>query len=212
MAAVFVSHRASPFPAFAVGFAAIPGKGLVRFCADRDTIFIQIEGVLVNKIPQVAFIEVDERLDARLNAVTVNSIGIMGSIQEEFSNPELRKPGLHGKEGMEKREHIMPGSPLQERENRQVILGVGGDKDVKVVAVEVTFAGRIPTDVAVRLGKIAFAGAVLIGAVTDFFPAHAGGSPDRGAVTGQGNRAGIDEAFMAGDIQELLFVKPEDKL
>ena len=51
----------------------------------------------------------------------------------------------------------MPGGPLQEREHREVAVGIGGYEHVEVVAEEIVFPVGVPTPVAVRLGIAALA-------------------------------------------------------
>ena len=105
----------------------------------------------------MARVEVDERRDALALAVSIDGVGVMGGIQEEFLNVEFRKVGLHGEEGMQEREHVMPGGPLQEREYREVAVGIGGHEHVEVVAEEIAFPVGVPSPVAVRLGIMALA-------------------------------------------------------
>lgn len=56
-------------------------------------------------------IKVDKGSDIFLSVVFIDSISVMGGIQKEFFNTELRKVCFHG-EKMQKRKHIMPGSTL----------------------------------------------------------------------------------------------------
>ena len=57
-------------------------------------------------------IEVDKGCDIYPSAVFIDRVSITGRVQEEFLNTELRKVCFHGEKGMEKRKHIMAGSPL----------------------------------------------------------------------------------------------------
>lgn len=75
----------------------------------------------------------------------------MCRIQQEFFNSEFREIGLHRKEGMQERKHIVAGSALKERENGEITVGIGGHIHVEVVAEEITFPMGIPTPVAIRL-------------------------------------------------------------
>ena len=138
----------------------------------------------------------------------------MGGIQKEFFNTELRKVCFHAKKGMEKRKHIMPGSPFQKRKYREIAVGIGGHIHVEVVAEEIAFPMRVPSPVAVRLRIMAFAAAgrtAFFLAITDpFFPLLRG-SADRSAVTGKSQMIWIDQPSVDGTIQELLFVETENK-
>ena len=46
----------------------------------------------------MARVEVDEGRDALAPTVSIDGVGIMGGIQEELLDVELRKVGLHGEE------------------------------------------------------------------------------------------------------------------
>ena len=100
----------------------------------------------------MARVEVDERRDALLPAVLIDGVGIVGGIQEELPDVEFRKVRLHGEEGMQEGEHVMPGGPLQEVEYREVAAGIGGHVHVEVVAEEIAFPVEVPAPVAFRLG------------------------------------------------------------
>ena len=133
-------------------------------------------------------IEVDKGRDVFPSAVFIDSISVMGGIQKEFFNAELRKICLHRKKGMQKRKHIMAGSTFQNREYREITEGIGGHIHVEVVTEKIAFPMGIPAPVAIRLRIMAFAAA----GRTAFFLTIAGpffsllrGSPDRGAVTGK---------------------------
>ena len=108
----------------------------------------------------------------------------------------------------------MPGGPLQEREHREVAVGIGGHEHVEVVAEEIAFPVGIPSPVAVRLGIMALAVAGVtpfLLAVAEALPALLCGGADRRAVTSKGQTGRVDQAFADGLIQELLPVEPEDE-
>ena len=122
----------------------------------------------------VTGIEIDKGSNPLPFAVFIEGIGILSRIQQELFNPEIRKIGLHGKKGMQEGEHVMPGSPLQKRENRQVTVGIGSHIHVEVVAEEITFPVGVPSPVTVRLRVKTFATAMegtIIRTVTQTFSA-----------------------------------------
>ena len=162
----------------------------------------------------MARVQVDERRDALLPAVLIDGVGIVSGIQEELPDAEFRKVRLHGEEGMQEREHVMPGGPLQKWEYREVAAGIGCHVHVEVVAEEIAFPVGVPAPVAVRLG---IAAPAMAGA-TALFPAVAEplltllcGGADGRAVTGKCQMCRIDQASADGLVQELLLVEPEDK-
>ena len=134
----------------------------------------------------MAGIEVDKRRDMFPLAVFIDRISIMGGIQKEFFNAELRKICFHGEKRMEKRKHIMPGSPFQKRKYGEVAVGIGCHIHVEVVTEEVAFPMGVPSPVAVWLGILAFAvtgRTAFFLAIADSFFSLLCGSPDRSAVT-----------------------------
>ena len=60
----------------------------------------------------MAGVEVNKRSDILPSAVFIDSVSVMGRIQKEFFNMELRKISFHHEKGMKKGKHVMPGSPL----------------------------------------------------------------------------------------------------
>ena len=99
-------------------------------------------------------IEVDKGRDIFPSAVFIDSISVMGGIQKEFFNAELRKICFHSEKRMQKRKHIMPGSPFQKRKYREIAVGIGGHIHVEVVAEEITFQMGVPSQVTIRLGML----------------------------------------------------------
>lgn len=120
--------------------------------------------ILISEVPGMARVQVDERCDALLPAVFIDGVGIVGGIQEELLDAESWKVRLHGEEGMQEGEHVMPGGPLQEWEYREVAVGIGCHVHVEVVAEEIAFPVGVPAPVAVRLGiaALAMAGATAL--------------------------------------------------
>lgn len=102
----------------------------------------------------VTRIEVNKGCNVFFPAVFVDSVGIVGGIQEKFFNPEFRKVCFHGEKGMQERKHIMAGSPFQKRKHREVAVGIGGHIHVEVVAEEITFQMGVPSPVTIRLGML----------------------------------------------------------
>ena len=162
----------------------------------------------------MAGLEVDKGRDIFPSAVFIDSISVMGRIQKEFFNTELRKVCFHGEKGMQKRKHIMPGSPFQKRKYREIAVGIGGHIHVEVVTKKVAIPMGIPSPVAVRLRITAFAvtgrTAIFLAVTDPFFSLLCSGA-DRGAVTGKSQMVWIDQSFLDRTIQELLMIKPKDE-
>ena len=159
-------------------------------------------------------IEVDKGRDVFPSAVFIDSISVMGGIQKEFFNMELRKVCFHGEKRVQKRKHIMPGSAFQKWKYREITVGIGGHIYVEVVTEKIAFPMRVPSPVAVWLRVMAFAAAgrtaVFLTITDPFFPLLRS-SPDRGAVTGKSQMVWMDQSFLDRTIQELLLIKPKDE-
>ena len=83
----------------------------------------------------------------------------------------------------------MFGGRIQEGKDGEATFGAGIDHHIKAVAMIKAVSGRIPSDVAVRLGEMAVTSAVsnaIIRTVTDTAPAFPCGSDKGCAVTGDG--------------------------
>ena len=136
----------------------------------------------------MAGIEVDKRRDMFPLAVFIDRISIMGGIQKEFLDPEFREICFHREEGMEKRKHIMTGSPLQKRKNRKVAVGIGSHIHVEVVTEEIGFPVGIPSPVTVGLGIMTLAvtgRTAFFLTIADPFFSLLCGSTDRSAIAGK---------------------------
>ena len=159
-------------------------------------------------------IEVDEGCDVFPSAVFIDSISVMGGIQKEFFNAELRKVCFHSEKGMEKRKHVMPGSPFQKRKYREIAVGIGGHIHVEVVTKKIAFPMGVPSPAAVWLRIMAFAAAggtaVFLTIADAFFPLLRS-STDRSAVTGKSQMVWVDQSFLNRTLQELLLIETENK-
>lgn len=159
-------------------------------------------------------IEVNKRRDIFPSAVFIDRISVVGRIQKEFFNVKFRKVCFHGEKRMEKRKHIMPGSPFQKRKYREIAVGIGGHIHVEVVAEEIAFPVRVPTPAAVWLRIMAFAAAgrtTVFLTIADPFFSLLRSSTDRSAITGKSQMVRMDQTILNRTIQELLMIKPKDE-
>ena len=81
-------------------------------------------------------IEVDKGRDVFPSVVFIDSISVVCRIQKEFFNVKFRKICFHSEKGMQKRKHIMSGSPLQKWEYREIAVGIGCHIHVEVLITE----------------------------------------------------------------------------
>ncbi len=208
-----VSFRAAVFCAVFGSFISVPVHAQAH-PADRDTVAANGEIILINEIPGISRIQVNKGTDFFPCTVIIDSISVMCGIQKELYDGKIRQVCFHGEKGVEKRKHVMPGSPFQKGKNREVTVGTGSHIHVEVVPEEIAFPVGIPSPVAVGLGIVAFTvtgRTVLFLTVTDTFFPLLRGSTDGGAVTGKCQVARVDESPVDGLVQELLAVKPENE-
>ena len=98
---------------------------------------------------------------------------------------------------------IVLGSLKEQRKKRQSRIGVR--QQIKVVAEVPAFTGRVPTDRAIRLRKVAIAVTVeiaLLPAIAGMVGTEAGGSDNRSTVAGYAEVLGINHFAADGFIQE----------
>ena len=159
-------------------------------------------------------IQVDKRCDLFPAAVFIDSISIVGGIQKEFLNPEFRKVCFHRKKGMQKRKHVVSGSPFQKRKYGEIAVRIGCHIHVEMVTEEIAFPMGVPSPVAVRLGIMAFAvtgGTSFLLTIADPFFSLLCGGADRSTVTGKGQMHRIDQPLVDGTVQKLLLIETENK-
>ena len=165
-------------------------------------------------MPDITGIQADKRRALFLTAIFADSISIVGGIQKEFLNPEFWEVCFHCKEGMQKRQHVVSGSPFQKRKYGEIAVGIGCNIHVEVVTEEVAFPMGVSSPVAVRLGIMAFAvteGTSFLFTVADLFFSLLRSGADRSTVTGKGQMYRIDQSLVDGAVQELLPVETENK-
>ena len=179
-----------------------------------DTIVIDCEIVLIGKMPSMSGIEVDKRCDMFPPAVFINRVSVMGRIQAELFNTESREVCFHYEKGMEKRKHVMPGSPFQKRKYRENTVGIGSHIHVEVVTKEIAFPVGVPSPVTVRLGVMALTvtgrTALSLTIADTLFPLL-GGSTDRRTITGKSQMFRVEQSIADRKIQELQPVELENK-
>ncbi|WP_455618332.1 hypothetical protein [Eisenbergiella sp.] len=127
---------------------------------------------------------------------------------------KLRKVRFHAEESVEKGQHIVSGSTLQQRENRKVAKGIRSNKHEKVIAIKITFSGRIPAGVCIGLGEPALTvtvrDAIFLAVADSFFPKE-GGGPYRSTIAGKGKFSRVNEPILNGFMKELNPVQLKNK-
>ena len=98
---------------------------------------------------------------------------------------------------------IMLGSRVKQRKERQT--GIGVREKVKIVSEVPSFAGRIPTDITVRLRIVAVAGAIsdtVFPAFTGMVRTETGSSNDGSTVAGHMDPVRVNLSFANGFFQK----------
>ena len=75
-----------------------------------------------------------------------------------------------------------------------------------MVTVEITVPGRIPSNVAVRLGEHAFTVTLFFTTAADFFITQPCLGADGSAVASKGDLVLVDEALINGMVKELFLI------
>ena len=70
-------------------------------------------------------------------------IQLANSFVEQGLNIHLAVCNIHGEKGMEKRKHVMPGSPFQKRKYGKVAVRIGCHVHVEMVAEKIALDRRI---------------------------------------------------------------------
>lgn len=158
-------------------------------------------------------IEVNKGCDIFPSAVFIDRVSIMGRVQKEFLNTEFRKVCVHGEKGMEKKA-CHGGKPFLKAEiqedhcrNRKPYTCRGGNRKNNI-------PGESPNpsySPAENTGVYSCRQCSLYPYNRrSVFPLLCG-STDRGAISGKGQMAGIDQFLADRKIQELLLIETENK-
>lgn len=141
-------------------------------------------------------IKADKRRDSFPSAVFVNGISIMSGIQKEFLYLKFWEVCFHRKKGMQKRKHVVLGSPFQKRKYREIAEGVGC-YIVEMVTEEVAFLMGVPSPVAVWLRIMVFAvtgKTAFLLTIADLFFSLLCGSADRSGVTSKSQMLWMEQS------------------
>ena len=99
---------------------------------------------------------------------------------------------------MEKRKHVMPGSPFQKWKNREVAVGIGSHIHVEVVTEEIAFPVGVPSpsySPAVNNAVCNYRKDIRFLYICGCVFSLLSGGADRSAVPGKGQMVGNDQPF-----------------
>lgn len=176
--------------------------------AYRRTIGIGMETVLGNRrsFSGTARIQINERGDAHLLAIPVKRHGVVCRVEQELRHME-RRPEKHAEqeECIDECHGIMAGSWDKKREDWKVIRGIRCRKQIQIIAIEIEGSGRIPADIAIGLGIMPVAIAMLdtfCFAGTDAVLPLACAGADRCAIASERKSIRRNQSFLARPLQE----------
>ena len=148
----------------------------------------------------VAGIEVDEGDEGERLAKRVNGHYVVSGIQRQAGRLEIGEKAKETEESFAKSVRIMFRRGVKERKKGQIALCVGNQ--IQIVAGIIKVAGRIPANIAVRLGEKARTGATGLAAAADFMAAFPGGCDHGRSVSRKGQVFRRQDAAQNGLVEE----------
>ncbi len=103
--------------------------------ANRDTVRAKGKIILILQWRTAFVVEIDKRHDTFPAAIFVNWHSVMSGVQKEQGNMNTRQKSFHGEEALKETEGIMARCRVEQREDRQIVHGIGRGENVKVVTV-----------------------------------------------------------------------------
>ena len=148
-------------------------------------------------------IKVDKRPDIPFLTQPVRGIVVMGGVQADVPDRDIRVNGFKFSEGDDGADTVV-ASGIQESDMQgQVNTGfrIMGTEHIKGVAKIKDFLITVPAPVGIRIGEMAFTGTArdtFFKAVTDLVPVRGGMGMDAGAVAGKGEAIFGYESVLKG--------------
>lgn len=195
-------ERAAPFAGMLLP-AIPPVDHAVTSHAQRSAVYINRDGIRNGIRPAAVVIQINERPYLPFLAKAVGSIVVIGGIQAEVTDSDIRINGLKFPEGNDSRDAVVALGIEEAEMEREVNPGASimGAEHVKGMAEIKDFLVAVPPPVSIRVGEMAPAGAVecsVIQTVTGLMSVRGGMRMDTGTVTGKGQAVFWDEPFPEG--------------
>lgn len=160
---------------FTAGKGTAPFTGMLLFTVppvdhtvtghtQGSTIFINGDGLGDGFGPAAVHIKVNKRTDIPFLAEPVGSIVVMGGVQAEVPDRDIRVEGLKFTQGDDGADTVMPPGIKETDVQREVNpdIGVMGAEHVERMPKTKDLLVTVPAPVRIRIGEMAFAGAVRI--------------------------------------------------
>ena len=186
--------------------SAIPPVDHTETChAQRRAVFVNRDGIGDGFRPATVIIQVNKGADLPFLAKTIGGIVVIGRIQTEVTDRDIRVDGLKFPEGNDSADTVVPSGSQKADMKREVNADVCimGAEHIKGMAEIKNFLVAVPSPVSIRVREMAPAGAVchsVFQTVTDFMSVRGGMGMDTGAVAGKGEAVrGEKPVFQGGD-------------
>ena len=148
-------------------------------------------------------IKVDKRPDIPFLAKSVSGVVVMGGVQADVPDRDIRVNGFKFPEGDDGADTVV-ASGIQETDMQGQVntkFCIAGAEHVKGVSKIKAFLVTVPSPAGIGIGEMAFTGAAsdtFFQAVTDLMPIRGGMGMDAGAVAGKGEAVFRDEPILKG--------------
>ncbi len=215
---------------FPAGKGAAPFAGMLLFTiapvdhaqachAQGSAVTVNGNGIGDGRRPAAVFIEVDEGPDLPLPAEPIGGIVVMGGVQADIPDGDIRVPGCEFAQGDDGADAVISPSIKEADMQGKVHAGlcIMGAEHVegvpKIKGIEVA----VPAPVRIRVGEMAFTGTVgnaMFRTFADLVPVRGGMGMDTGAVAGKGDAVlwdkpvpqGREERGKAEELLEPFFI------
>lgn len=206
-------ERAAPFAGMFLP-AVAPVDHAETGHAQGGAVLINGDGVRYGSRPAAVGIQVNKRPDLPVPAEPISGIVVMGGIQADVPDRDIRVNGLKFPEGDDGADAVVPPGIQEADMEGQVnaVFCIVGAEHAEGMSKIKDFLITVPAPVGVRIGEMAFTGTArdpLFRAVTDLTPIRGGVGMDAGAVAGKRDAVLRDKPVLkegqdGGEAEDLL--------
>ena len=198
----------------ATGKGAAPFAGMLLFTvapvdhtaaghAQGSAVFVNGDGIRDGFRPAAVTIQVNEGTNLPFPAEAIGGIVVIGGIQAEVTDRDIRVDGLEFAQGDNGRDTVVPPGIDETDMEREVNakVRVMGAEHIKGMSEIKDFLVAVPSPVRIRVREMAAAGAVrgsVFQTAAGLMSVRGGMGMDTGAVTGKGQAVFWDEPILEG--------------
>ena len=171
--------------------------------AQGSAVLVNRDGIRDGIRPSAVTVEVDKRTDLPFLAKPIGGIVVMGGVQTDVPDRDVRVDGLKFTQGDNGADAVVPPGVKETDMEGEVNAGicVVGAEHVEGVPKIKSPLVTVPSPVRIRIGEMAFTGAVgnaVSGAFADLMAIRGCRGMDAGAVAGKGDAVCRDESVFKG--------------